>query len=186
MLYHNIITSSDKRLVRKIVEDQILRPYNHCWGESIIEICRKYEKAVEQVQCYGKRALKKEIKEKIGKEVQRIIETKKQEMTKLRFVDDKGRKEYITKLSTDSAVNIMKARLNMLELKANYKGKHEGWECQLCGLGEDSTEHLFECNGLERIRDKTITAESLMEPDEKLNNFLIRALQIKKRVRYLG
>ena len=60
---------------------------------------------MEQVQCYGKRALKKEIKEKIGKEVQRIIETKKQEMTKLRFVDDKGRKEYITKLSTDSAIN---------------------------------------------------------------------------------
>ena len=100
-------------------------------------------------------------------------------MTKLRFVDDKGRKEYITKLTTDAAINIMKTRLNMLDLRANYKGKYEGWECQLCKMGEDSTEHLFECTELNKIRDKTTTAERLLEPDDKLDKFIKRAMQIK-------
>ena len=90
-----------------------------------------------------------------------------------------GKNEYITRLITDAAINVMKARLNMLDLKANYKGKYEGWECQLCGKGEDSTEHLFECKGLQKIRDNTITAESLKEPDEKLNKFLKSTMQIK-------
>ena len=180
MLFHNIVTSDEKRLARKLVEDQIRSPYNNCWGESIIDICRKYDIDVEQVKFYKKKALKKEIKEKIEKEINKSIESKKQEMSKLRFVDDKGRKEYITKLTTEAAIRIMKARLNMLDLRANYKGKHERWACQLCNMGEDSTEHLFECKGLERIRDVTITVESLTDPDERLSNFIKRAMQLKQ------
>ena len=50
MLFHNIITSSEKRLVKEIVEDQIRKPYSGCWVESITEICKKYDLNLAEIK----------------------------------------------------------------------------------------------------------------------------------------
>ena len=124
MLFHNIVTSNEKRLVKDVVEDQIRKPYRGCWGESVVEICRKYDLNPEEIRLWTKQKLKKEIKGKIRKDIENVIEIKKTEMAKLRFTDGKGRKEYLEELGTKEAVVIMKARLNILELKGNYRGMY--------------------------------------------------------------
>ena len=39
----------------------------------------------------------------------------------------------------------MQMRLNMTELKANYKGKYEDTLCPACGEEEETTEHVIQC-----------------------------------------
>ena len=49
-------------------------------------------------------------------------------------------------MSFEMGKTILKLRLNMLELKCNYKGEHKNnLACDLCKTGIDNTEHLFEC-----------------------------------------
>ena len=44
-------------------------------------------------------------------------------------------------------INIMKLRLNMIDVKCNYKGKYKNdLICPVCKIENDTTEHLFECN----------------------------------------
>ena len=43
----------------------------------------------------------------------------------------------------------MKIRLNMIDVRMNYKGKYKGEEslmCPISGAVSDNTEHLLECN----------------------------------------
>ena len=40
MLFHNIVTSEDKRLIKEIVEDQVQNPYGKYWAKSIENICQ--------------------------------------------------------------------------------------------------------------------------------------------------
>ena len=61
----------------------------------------------------------------------------------------------------------MKTRLNMLELKANFRGKYKNELCDLCEKEEDNTEHLFECENQSNywdIRDSRVIKKSKQRP----------------------
>ena len=180
MLYHNIITSEKKRLIKEIVEDQIKNPYDKCWGSSIIEICEKYKLEIEEIPTYNKQALKREIKDKIRNKIKESIEEKRIEMKKLRFINGNGRQEYIGKLDTKTAVELMKVRLNMADLKANFRNKGKEPWCSLCLSQEDTTEHLFSCEKLERINENRWTVGDLDSPSKELWRYLKIALEMKE------
>ena len=182
MLYHNIITSDSKRLVKDIVEDQIRSPYKDCWGMSIKEICEKYQIEMGEIKQYSKQILKKLIKTKITKEIVERIEEKKLDMTKLRFTNGTGRKEYIERLKTKEAIMIMKMRLNMIEVKCNYKSKFTNLNCELCGKEDDTTEHLFECKELERLKEGTIRIEDMENPTREMAKYIKRVMEFRKIV----
>ena len=78
-------------------------------------------------------------------------------MKKARFIkDDKyERKEYLRKGNTDlkTAKAILRTRLNMSNVPANYKNKGGG-QCNLCDGGEGSTEHyLTSCSQIQLLRN---------------------------------
>ena len=183
MLFQNIIQSDEKRLAIEIIEDQLRSPYGKCWANSIREICEKYEIKIEEIREWSKRTLKKEIKERINKQIDNIVQEKSREMKKLRFIQGIQKNNYIKELAKGESTIIMKARLNMLELKANFRGKYEEEKCDLCLDEEDNTEHLFECPNLKRLLGHKLTVESLMEPNRELAMFLSRAILIKDEVR---
>ena len=64
--------------------------------------------------------------------------------TKMRFIRKSsfGLKPYIK--HNDSA-KLLKLKLNMTELKANYKGKHENALYRRCGDHEEYIEHICKC-----------------------------------------
>lgn len=180
MLYHNIVTSEEKRLIKEIVEDQVNAPYEKCWGLSIIRICKKYKIKIEDIPSYSKQVLKREIKDKIREEIKQKIEEKRREMKKLRFVKENGRQDYILKLDTRVAVDIMKFRLNMAEVKANFRAKEEEPSCSLCKSHEDNTEHLFLCEKLKWINRDRWKVEDLDRPSKELWRFLKLAIEMKE------
>ena len=67
--------------------------------------------------------------------------------TKLRFVKEFKAKSYINDLTLNDFKIMMNLRLNMVEVKANFKGNFKNnLLCPLCEVEIDTTEHLFKCN----------------------------------------
>ena len=68
--------------------------------------------------------------------------------TKCRTIEnDKwGRKEYIKERNSGTIKDIIKIRLHMWELKANYERKGLDNRCPMCQSKEDTTKHVLECN----------------------------------------
>ena len=185
MLFHNIVQSEDKRLIKEIVQDQLKAPYGQCWTMGIKSICEKYGIDIEKLKAREKKVVKKEIKEKIIKDIEKSVNDKKQEMKKLRWVKGFGKETYMKDLSTEDAMLIMKTRLNMIEVKSNFRGKYKTEVCELCEQEEDTTEHLFTCEKLEKIRGDDLTIESLKYPSKRLAEF-IKLAMIKKKIVHLG
>eukprot|EP00794_Sanderia_malayensis_P017758 gene17758-19531_t len=74
------------------------------------------------------------------------------------------REKYITKTDPKTAKNIMKLRLNMIKVKANYKGTNRTIECPACGNEEETTEHIFKCNNYQKLVGYKVQ-EELKTPD---------------------
>ena len=101
-------------------------------------------------------------------------------MKKLCFADGEGRREYLEKLGTREAAIIMKTRLHMLQLKANFRGRHADNICVLYQEEEDTTEHLFECKGLKKENKENWRLEDLQNPNRKLVNFITLVMERKE------
>ena len=68
---------------------------------------------------------------------------KKKTSKKMRFLNTSGCNTYLTEVYNDDARLALKIRLNMVDwIQGNFGGKGN---CPMCG-GEDTTEHVFECN----------------------------------------
>ena len=186
MLFQNIIQSDDKRLIKEIVEDQIREPYGNCWVKGIIEICSKYNISIQEVRNMSKMALKKEIKIRINDCVEKEIEEKKKVMKKLRFIEGFNKNQYLKTLGTKDAITILKTRLNMLDIKANFRGKYRDETCDLCETEEDSTEHLFNCEKLKSLLNKDTSLDALKDPTSKLSEYINQSMMIKNCVRLGG
>ena len=65
-------------------------------------------------------------------------------MTKLRFIKDTERKDYLMECEMREVKEIMKLRLNMTELKANFCGKYLDRICPACGKENETTEHVIQ------------------------------------------
>ena len=69
--------------------------------------------------------------------------------TKLRFVNNFTQEQYLEELEFRDSVKMIKIRLNMIEVKCNYKTSYAyNKKCELCKGQEDPTEHLIECKML--------------------------------------
>ena len=153
MLLQQIVTSKNSRFLKQVIEDQLKEPFKGCWSEQTIEICKKYNQGVQLIKCLPRKKLKTLMKNRINRRLDNYIKTEANSMTKLRFCKDFTRKKYTMKgnLSFDTAKAIMKLRLNMIEVKKNYKGIAGNDTCDLCKGKDDTTEHLFECQEIKKI-----------------------------------
>ena len=77
---------------------------------------------------------------------------------------------------------MIKTRLNMLELKGNFKNKYtEGLTCELCDEADDDTEHLFECKYIKRIiKSKSIKIDG---EEEQVVRYVKSAMDVKAKLR---
>jgi len=76
----------------------------------------------EDIKKISKCEWKKKDKEGIVKVISEKVREKRT-MTKLRFIKEFKKQEYVEKCQTVVVKQIMKVRLNMVELKANCRGK---------------------------------------------------------------
>ncbi len=145
MLYHNILTSDDRRVIKKIVEVQKELNRSTTWYSSIIRYINNYGIELDAENTL-KSQWKKHVKQKIGEKTEREIRDKCDTMSKARTVksDIYEMKEYLRTASFYDSKKILKTRLHMSKLPGNYKGKGEGM-CTLCNVEKGNFEHYFNC-----------------------------------------
>ena len=85
-------------------------------------------------------------------------------MTKLRFTRSFKRQEYVKVCSMAKVKKIMNLRLNMTELKANFRGKYDDNLCPACGMEEETTEHVISCSEYQQLTGHSLkTTHGLKE-----------------------
>merc|ERR1712055_954712 len=68
-------------------------------------------------------------------------------------------KNYMNKLNFKEAKMIF-----LLETKGNFKGKYpKNLKCEVCEKKEETTQHLFECEGYTEIRRNIVVKNTPME-----------------------
>ena len=110
-------------------------------------------------------------------------------MTKLRFVKDKEYKikKYIMKCKPNITIDVMEIRLNMFEVKSNYKGLYRrSLECPMCEKEEDTMEHAFECERLKKIIEiKDVRVDYIKSEEVEKLETVWKYLKEVKNYRYV-
>ena len=106
----------------------------------------------------------------------------KEKMTKLRFTRSFEKQDYIKDCPMNKVKKIMKLKLNMTELKANFKGKYRDIICPACGVEEETTEHALACEEY-----KKLTGHTLEKPGnwtDKMNDteWLLEACEVYEQI----
>jgi hypothetical protein len=153
MFYHNLIHSDDTRVARKILLNQMNSSDTHTWYAGVITSMHEIsiETNVEEVELSSKSVWKAKVKNQILEKIQTEIEEKTSTMSKLRFVEQFEKKEYIKQCNMSVVKRIMKMRLNMTEVKRNFRGKYNDMLCPACGIEEETTEHVILCTEYKRL-----------------------------------
>ena len=89
-------------------------------------------------------------------------------MTKLRFTKRFARQEYLNECKMEEVKKIMKLRLNMVELKANFKGKYSDTLCPACKMEEETTEHALRCTVYQDITQHSLQPGLLTEKMDQM------------------
>ena len=113
-----------------------------------------------------------------------MIQNEAKEKSKLRFFNNAQKKNYINQLGYHETKIILKLKLNMIELKCNYKSKdNTNMKCNLCKIENDTTEHLFTCNIIKEKIKAIPTIDTLTKNDSEsctqLVEFIKKALNLK-------
>ena len=151
MLYHNIVTSDDKRVVKNMLEVQRESKRVTTWYASVKRDMCKYKIELEPVVTMKSR-WKNHIKLKITETMEIEIREQCKKMTKARNIknDEYRKKEYLSIADFNDSKKILKARMHMSKLPGNYKGTGDG-VCTLCQEGKGNLEHYFRCRNTRQL-----------------------------------
>ena len=78
--------------------------------------------------------------------------------------------------------SIMRVRLNMVEVKANFKGKYPDIKCTACKQEEETTEHVIKCLEYKRLIGHSIKIENTVEESMQKADWLIEASEVFERI----
>ena len=164
MLYHNLINSSDRRLAKRLILQQRVDEEDDTFYDTVKRMASSLNIDIKDVDNLTKAELKKKVKSRIGEQMVKAI--KQAKMKKLRFIKDPEvfeRKKYVQMMDAKAAIEVMKIRLNMIELYGNFKANLTLERlCPLCKRHDDTTEHLITCK---EINQNKINVAQLSNED---------------------
>ena len=169
MLYHNIMTSDNKRTIKKIVHIQKEEGRETTWNGSVEKEMVKYNIKMDPTKVL-KSTWKEEVKSKITAQVGEEIRRKCMASSKGRNVtnDEYQLKEYLSgKTSLKDAKRILLTRLNMNRIPGNFRGSGDG-VCPLCKMAKGNNEHYFKCQKVKVLAEVwEVQKEDLVSQDIK-------------------
>ena len=108
---------------------------NHPWRQHVKQLEEKYQVKIEECEGKSREEWKRSINQKIRKVVVNTAIKEMESHTKLRFCNPRTwkRQKYLTEQKHHDATKILQLKLNMNELKSNYKNKYLNDQlCEMC------------------------------------------------------
>ena len=147
MLYHNIMVSDDQRLAKEVLEQQIDEEHEESFANQVREEAAAL--GITQMKDLTKSELKKKVKEAVKGRMVEEVKREVEESSKMRFIVPGNvfeQAEYVGELPGDEVVEVLKVRLNMVNIHGNYKNDLTKRRfCPHCMNEKDTTEHLIRC-----------------------------------------
>ena len=160
MYLHHLIHSDDERTARQIIITQEANNIENSWYSELASKAKELNININTsiVEKLEKSAWKEEIKEKTERKLEEELKQQYQLKTKLRFLRDKPfqREDYLNEATAKQCQQIMELRLNMLDVKNNYKGQYEDEICVGCFEEPETTEHFLTCPKLLKLSGNQI------------------------------
>jgi len=170
MVFHNVIKSNKSHLASSAIKQQITHHMPNTITSKVRNISKQLQLdcKVKALQNTKKSSFKKLIKKKLTYKIQRRLSEESTSHSKLRFIDKEkcGRKAYLEKCHSSIAYQILKIRLNIENVKCNFKGQHNNLLCDMCKRREEATENALLCTQIEGI---PVHLEGLKDPDDQGN-----------------
>ena len=94
--------------MKELVEDQIHETWNGSWYEGIKTTCDKYGIELNDIRTWSKLKCKNITKRRIEDRIQELFQESKQEMRKLRFIQEFGKKKYLDDLEYQDSITMLK------------------------------------------------------------------------------
>ena len=150
------MNSDDRRIIKDLLREQEKSQYKSCWYGNVKEegerlgILVNEEEVMGKLKSHWKRRVKMKIREAYDKELTEKMNGSK----KMRFLKKRGVATYLQTLSNENARLALLIRLNMVSWIEGNLGKDRCFP--LCYMGEDTTEHVFNCEGIENSKEVTV------------------------------
>ena len=186
MLCHRIIHSGENRIIRRLILNQ-KESDEVTWYSGVEEWMERLglTKEVKEIMKIKKSKWKKTIKEGIQKIIEKDVLQKAEDTTKMRFITKFEKQDYISTYNMAMVKDIMRIRLNMVEVGENFRGRNTdtvqdgvSW-CLACGKEPETTEHVIEC---EKYRDLTGHNVNVTENCFADKEWLAHATKAYKRI----
>ena len=141
MWYHQLLNSDDRRHAKKVLEIQMTEDNN--WYTELQQYANAndIETNKELMTKVSYSEYKQYVKQKIRAKVDQELKDAQKVKTKLRWIKPGKVQNYLQECSIVEATRIMKLRLHMGAVRANYGGGL----CRKCGVVEETTEHALAC-----------------------------------------
>ena len=157
MYIHNVLNSEDGRQAKEVMRRFINDKMNNTWSDVVMKLETLYGIEVKDAEMCTKKEWKKKVENKINRIIEEERREKKKIHTKLKYceVDNFKPKEYLLKLKNKDAIKMLELRLQMNDVKTNFKGRYnqDDMKCPLCLLDDDTNEHQINCS---KVKDVTI------------------------------
>ena len=138
IFYYRLVKSDERRVARIILMEQIKE--HEAWYKEIHQYAEENDISLK-VNEITYEQYKDHVKQKIYDKIKKDLELAKVTKTKLRFINPGKRQEYVNHCSIKETSSIMRIRLHMVDVRANYGGGI----CRKCEQEQETTEHVLEC-----------------------------------------
>ena len=184
-LYYLIHQKSDS-MIKRIFEKQSRNRTPKDWITTVLKDIEELELNVtfEEIKQMSKQGWKNMVKASIKDKTFQTLEAVKQNHSKVRKLKHeklelqsyfKPNKQVCSKEDIEM---IFKLRSNMTNVKMNSKYLHETYECTMCSIEEESSEHIYLCNEIWNIKGKN--KENIPNYESILNGSMKQKIEIAK------
>ena len=155
---HYIMNEKPHSILRKFLKKQIETKKKKDWINQVFEDLKvlNLDINVESISKMKKTRLKMIVNEAIQQKTFRDLENKKESHSKVKNIKysrlemQKYLKPNESKIKVEEAQEIFKMRSRVSNVKINFRGNHENFECKVCKMEDESQQHIIQCNEINR------------------------------------
>ena len=161
MFLHYIINQSENSMIYKFFKTQLKTKRTKDWVSSVLKDLEdlKIEKTIEEIKNTKKITLKRMINKAITEKAFNRLIGIKENHSKVRHLEyaEFKMQNYLKpskiKIKQCEIQTIFQMRSRVTNVKLNFRGKFENFECRACNKEEESQKHVYECEKITN-RDK--------------------------------
>ena len=160
LFLHYILNEKSDSIMRKFLEKQIQTKKKKDWISQVIMDLKELNLniTIDNIRKMKKSRLKIIINQAIKEKTFCDMVQKKESHSKVRLIKHERleMQNYLKpnelKVKLEEAQEIFKMRSRVSDVKTNFKGKYENFECEICKIEYETQQHIIECKEINKNR----------------------------------